>query len=64
MRLLSVSEKYTLPAESTATPYGRLNWALVAGPLSPLNPYVPFPAMVVITPFDTLRMRPLRVSAM
>ena len=43
--------------ESTATPRGQFNWALVAGPLSPLKPGVPFPATVVITPFETLRMR-------
>jgi hypothetical protein len=40
------------------------NWALVAGPLSPLEPAVPFPATVVITPFATLRMREFFVSAM
>ena len=40
------------------------NSALVAGPLSPLKPAVPFPATVVITPFETLRMRLLIVSAM
>ena len=33
---------------------GSFNWALVAGPLSPLKPAVPFPATVVITPFDDL----------
>ncbi len=42
---------------------GAFNWALVAGPLSPLKPDVPFPATVVITPFETLRMRLLPVSA-
>ena len=30
------SAMYRLPAESTATPLGPTNWALVAGPLSPL----------------------------
>src|ERR1035437_6130531 len=57
MRLLFPSSMYRLPAESTATPKGLFNWALVAGPLSPLKPNVPFPATVVITPFETLRMR-------
>jgi hypothetical protein len=33
---------------STATPPGKFNWALVAGPLSPLNPVVPFPAAVLM----------------
>ena len=56
-RLLLESAIYRLPAESTATPRGRYNWALVAGPLSPLKPPSPFPATVVITPFETLRMR-------
>ena len=37
---------------------------LVAGPLSPLKPGNPFPATVVITPFETLRTRLLRLSAM
>ena len=36
----------------------------MAGPLSPLKPGVPFPATVVITPFETLRMRLLPESAM
>src|ERR1035441_7464316 len=39
---------YKLPAESMATRIGPYNWALVAGPLSPLKPSVPFPATVVI----------------
>ena len=50
MRWLYVSAMYRLPAESTATPWGSLNWALVAGPLSPLKPAVPFPAARVKTP--------------
>jgi len=45
-------------------PVGSSNWALVAGPLSPLKPGVPVPATVVITPFETLRMRLLSLSAM
>ena len=38
MRLLPQSAMYRFPAESTATPCGLLNCALVAGPLSPLYP--------------------------
>src|ERR1039457_2023572 len=57
MRSLALSATYTFPAASTAIPVGWFNWALVAGPLSPLNPAVPFPATVVITPFETLKMR-------
>src|ERR1039457_7086736 len=53
---------YRLPAESTATPAGKYNWALVAGPLSPSD--APPPATVVIPPLETLRMRLLNVSAM
>src|ERR1035441_5252895 len=45
-------------------PPGLITWALVAGPLSPLNPGVPFPAMVVITPLETLRILWSDVSAM
>ena len=57
MRLLPVSAMYTLPAESTAMPDGKNNWMLVAGPLSPLNPRVPFPAKVVIIPPENFRTR-------
>src|ERR1017187_10719292 len=64
MRELRVSRMYRLSEESTATPSGWFNCALVAGPLSPLKPDDPFPATVVITPFETLRMRELPVSAM
>src|SRR5580658_4888265 len=59
MRKLPESALYRLPAESTATLEGPDNCALVAGPLSPLKPCLPFPATVVITPFETLRMREL-----
>src|ERR1035441_1467067 len=59
-----LSAMYRLPVESTATPVGLSNWALVAGPLSPLKPAVPFPATVVIIPFATLRIRLLSSSAM
>src|ERR1035438_437679 len=62
-RRLPVSAMNKLPAESTATPQGLLNSALVAGPPSPVKPDVPFPATVLITPFETLRMRLLKVSA-
>src|ERR1035441_4104970 len=54
-RELRTSAMYRLPAESTARPHGWFNSALMAGPLSPLNPAVPLPAVVVITPLDTLR---------
>jgi hypothetical protein len=39
---------YKLPLASMATPFGELNLALVAGPLSPLNPKKPLPARVRI----------------
>jgi hypothetical protein len=51
-----MSAMYRLPAESRAIPPSII-WALVAGPLSPLKPNIPFPATVAITPFETLRMR-------
>src|SRR5580700_10030726 len=51
--LLIVSAIYRFPAESTATLSGALSCALVAGPLSALNPDCPFPAIVVITPLET-----------
>jgi hypothetical protein len=50
MRWLPNSAMYKLPSASTAIPLGRYNWALVAGPLSPLKPCVPFPATRVKTP--------------
>jgi len=37
--------------------FGFVQFGAVAGPLSPLKPVIPFPATVVITPFETLRMR-------
>lgn len=55
---------YTLPAWSTATPCGRLSPASVAAPPSPTKPPVELPAMVVMIPFETLRIRLLLVSAM
>src|ERR1035441_9291389 len=62
MRLLPRSAMYSSPAQSPAPPEGLLNSALVAVPLSPSG--FPFPATVVITPFETLRMRLSPVSAM
>src|SRR5436190_15538559 len=50
MRWFRLSAIYTLPSGSTATPDGKLSWAAVAAPPSPLYPTEPFPAMVVITP--------------
>ena len=41
MRLFIKSAMKRSPAESTVTPEGRYNWALVAGPLSPLKPCRP-----------------------
>ena len=34
---------------------GPANWALLAGPPSPLKPGVPVPATVLTPPFETLR---------
>ena len=46
------------PAVLTATAIGKLSCALVACPLSPLEPATPVPAMVKITPaWVTLRTR-------
>lgn len=58
-----------LLTESTATPKGSAREALVAGPPLPINPGVPLPATVVITPVAavkavTIRMRLLSRSAM
>src|SRR3990172_3741783 len=49
-RWLKVSAMNTLPAPSTATPYGKYSWALVAAAPSPENPLVPLPAIVLISP--------------
>ena len=59
MRSLESSAMNRLPEPSTATPRGLLSWAAVAGPPSPENPSLPFPATVVITPVaaSTRRMR-------
>jgi len=53
-----------LPEESIATSATLLTWALMAGPLSPLKPAVPFPATVMMIPLAILRMRLLLASAM
>ena len=58
MRWLLWSAMKRLPAPSRATPKGKAKLALVAGPPSPLNPEMPFPATVVMIPeVSTLRMR-------
>src|SRR3990172_5554260 len=56
----------TLPAPSTATPYGLFSRALVAAAPSPENPAVPLPAKVSMNPVtaSTLRTRWLYWSAM
>ena len=59
MRALPESAMYRLPAESTARPPGLFNWALVAGPLSPLKPAVPLPATRVKTPVAASHRRTL-----
>src|ERR1022692_977423 len=65
IRWLPVSAMNRLPKASTATPYGTLSCASVAGPPSPLNPAVPVPAtVVIIPPADTFRIRWLPASAM
>ena len=43
---------------------GIVELALVAGPPSPVKPAVPFPATVVMVPFETFRMRLLPLSVM
>src|SRR5580658_187509 len=50
IRLLRKSAMYRLPELSTASPCGRFNSAEVAGPPSPEDPDVPFPAKRVKTP--------------
>src|ERR1039457_1120884 len=55
---------YRLPAESAATANGSESDALIAGPPSPAKVAVPLPAIVVIVPPETLRMRLLEESAM
>ena len=49
-RLLAVSATYTLPAASTQAPCGLERRALVPAPPSPLKPWLPLPATVVMTP--------------
>ena len=58
IRWLCRSAMKRLPAPSTATPEGRSSRAAVAVPPSPLNPYSPVPATVLMTPAEsTLRIR-------
>ena len=48
--LFAESAMYRLPDASTATPLASPNSALVAGPPLPVNPHVPLPATVEMTP--------------
>ena len=64
IRWLAVSAMYSLPVKSTVIALAEASAALLAVPLSPLKPQVPFPAMVVMMPLDTLRMRFSELSAM
>ena len=63
-----IADKYCkvveLPDESRANPYGYLNVAADAGPLSPLKLVNPVPASKVIIDAVTLRTRLLTVSEM
>src|ERR1700733_1845231 len=49
-RLFNQSVIYKFPYWSGTTSVGLYNCAAVAGPLSPLKPYVPLPATVVMIP--------------
>lgn len=57
---------YRLPERAMATPLGKLNAALRAGPPSPAKPSEPLPATVVMTPVaaETLRTELFPESAM
>ena len=55
-------EEHIWPSSSNRTSYGSLSRALFAGPPSPLKPFWPFPATVVIFPPATRRIRWLKVS--
>ena len=59
MRLLLVSVMYMLLSLSSTTSRGAFNVALVAGPLSPVNPpvVVATPATVLIIPLETVTLR-------
>ena len=60
IRWFHVSAMKRLPAPSTATSAGKNSRAAVAGLPSPLNPWLPKPATVVMTPAEsTLRTRAL-----
>ena len=48
---------YRLPAESTARPVGITQLGAGGRAVVAAEAHVPFPATVVITPFETLRMR-------
>src|SRR5215467_4325585 len=50
IRSLPASAMYRLPSGPSATPLGKISVAAVAGPPSPLDPWVPVPATVVRTP--------------
>src|SRR5437868_7089245 len=63
IRLFAESAIYTLPTLSTATASGRARDARVADPPSPANPNAPVPAIVLIVPPVTLRIRLLFESA-
>ena len=63
--LLPESATHRFPKMSKASARGAFSWAADAGPLSPVEPAVAVPAMVLITPAGvTMRMRLLEVSAM
>ena len=49
------SAKRTFPEESTAMPVGKLTVAFAAGPPSPEEPGVPFPATVAMIPSSPTR---------
>src|ERR1051325_3070918 len=53
-RLFQGSANNTLPSPSTKSPDGMI-CAEIAGPPSPLNPRLPFPATVVMRPEGVIR---------
>ena len=58
------STMWRSPEPLNATADGAANSALMADPLSPPDPDAPFPATVVMMPFETFRMRLFNESAM
>ena len=72
MRQFWLSAMYTLPTESTATPWGSFSWAEVAGPPSPAYPPMAGPSTgvgepatrVTLPSAPILRTRWLRASVM